>query len=317
MSEHLQQNEKPYRLLTEIRVLLDTFGANLGSKDVREKVLSLIPVHETLAKFGPAFFGTEVPSARDRILTYFRGYPHTIIEGSELALVSGIFDWARRVRELRKQFGWNLVSGLTLREAAEAEPELSSDLQNRSIDIRKLKVTNYVLLSLEQDRDAAHRWNLTNSIRRKKASAQDKILEFLKENIGKAVTGEELRYVARDQSEWARRLRELRTEQGWMISTRHTGRPDLPSGHYVLESARQAPIHDRRISDPVRVKVLSRDGFACTECGWSPEKRIPGDRRYVLELHHVLHHKDKGENSVENLTTLCNVCHDQIHRNSR
>ncbi|MFR5760709.1 MAG: HNH endonuclease [Oscillospiraceae bacterium] len=38
------------------------------------------------------------------------------------------------------------------------------------------------------------------------------------------------------------------------------------------------------------------------------------DPRKMLELHHKQQHKDGGENTVENLITLCNVCHDAIHR---
>jgi 5-methylcytosine-specific restriction endonuclease McrA len=33
-----------------------------------------------------------------------------------------------------------------------------------------------------------------------------------------------------------------------------------------------------------------------------------------LELHHVKHHATGGDNSVENLITLCNVCHDVTHK---
>lgn len=36
----------------------------------------------------------------------------------------------------------------------------------------------------------------------------------------------------------------------------------------------------------------------------------------MLELHHVRHHRDKGGNTVENLVTLCNMHHDEIHRAS-
>lgn len=37
----------------------------------------------------------------------------------------------------------------------------------------------------------------------------------------------------------------------------------------------------------------------------------------MLELHHLKHHKDKGENTMENLITLCNVHHDEEHRHSK
>ena len=128
------------------------------------------------------------------------------------------------------------------------------------------------------------------------------------------MTGEELSFLAGDTKEWARRVRELRTEDGWPIATKNTGRNDLPVGVYVLEEDRQAYEHDRIIPDPIRVAVLERDGFKCTCCGWSRDKLNRDDPRKMLELHHKQQHKDGGENTVENLITLCNVCHDAIHR---
>jgi hypothetical protein len=41
------------------------------------------------------------------------------------------------------------------------------------------------------------------------------------------------------------------------------------------------------------------------------------DPRRMLELHHVMHHVDKGENTAENLITLCNVHHDEEHRQDK
>jgi hypothetical protein len=66
-------------------------------------------------------------------------------------------------------------------------------------------------------------------------------------------------YVANEKTEWARRVRELRTELGWPVVTKVTGRPDLSVGVYVLEQDRQSPVHDRKIPDPVRAAVLTRD----------------------------------------------------------
>ena len=182
------------------------------------------------------------------------------------------------------------------------------------VDPSNVKPDEYVLMRAEQDRHAAHRWNVLNDIRKKKASVKAKIIEYFRRNIGEEIAGEELKYLAKDKKEWARRVRELRTEEGWPIVTRNSGREDLAIGVYVLEEDRQTYEHDRRIPDPVRVAVLRRDGFKCVECGWSRAILSPDDPRKMLELHHQKHHKDKGENTVENLVTLCNVHHDEIHR---
>ena len=157
---------------------------------------------------------------------------------------------------------------------------------------------------------------MANNIRKEKSSAKDKLLKFFKQNVGVPVTGEELRYVTNSTTEWARRVRELRTEEGWSIATKTTGRPDLPGGTYVLEDEYQTPPHDRKIPDPVRGEVLVRDHYTCQDCGWTHSMWNKSDARH-LELHHVVHHVRGGENSVDNLRTLCTFCHHKIHRAER
>lgn len=181
-------------------------------------------------------------------------------------------------------------------------------------DPSAIKPDQYVLVRVEQDKKAAHRWNVLNELGRQNSSVSAKIIEYFRRNVGEEITGEELKYLARDKKEWARRVRELRTEHGWPIVTKSSGRSDLAIGVYLLEEDRQAYEHDRAIPDAVRVAVLQRDRFRCTQCGWSRSDQTRDDPRKMLELHHKQHHKDRGENTVENLTTLCNVHHDELHR---
>jgi hypothetical protein len=258
-------------------------------------------------------------SARDRILSYFRKYPQTVIDGDELMVISGIGEWARRVRELRVEYGWLINTGVTFKDMAEelernAPSELDELTKALGRDPKLLHPNQYVLVSPDQDREAALRWNILNDIRREKISVKDKILKFLRHSVGKPVSGEELRYLASDRSEWARRVRELRTEEGWPVASQQSGRPDLPVGVYILERDQQAEPHDRNIPDLVRVAVLQRDKFACRKCGWTREMARPEDPRRFLELHHIREHRDRGENTPENLITLCNVDHDHVHR---
>jgi hypothetical protein len=175
---------------------------------------------------------------------------------------------------------------------------------------------DYVLLRDEQDRDAAFRWRLANTIRKEDLNVQEKILKFLRANVGKEVSGEELRYLSNDKTEWARRVRELRTEKGWPVVTKMTGRPDLGIGVYVLEQDRQLPEHDRKIPDPVRRSVLRRDGYRCKDCEWHHELWNPSDPRH-LEIHHLTEHAKGGSNDEKNLVALCNVCHDERHRKTK
>ena len=64
--------------------------------------------------------------------------------------------------------------------------------------------------------------------------------------------GNELRPVANNKSEWARRVRELRDEQGYQILT-HTDRDDLKPGQYVMISAERKEAAERAISKETRI----------------------------------------------------------------
>lgn len=303
-----RQQADPEVFRRKIEGLIRNFEAELRSGTLRPKVLALIPIFQGLRDLGKSLIPVEYASAaRDRILYYFRKYPQTIIDGDELLVVSGIQEYARRVRELRVQFGWAIASGVTIKEILEDEADEVPD------ELKNMTPSEYVLLNTEQDREAALRWNAANTVRKQRGSVRDKILKFLRENVGRGVTGEELRYVAGDKTEWARRVRELRTEFGWPVATKATGRPDLSIGVYVLQGDRQSPEHDRHIPDDVRREVLRRDRYRCCTCGWSHNEWNPSDPRH-MELHHVKHHARGGENIKENLTTLCTVCHDKLHR---
>lgn len=319
MPRRSRPSSDPNPLLDKLRNLLDGFERRLfDGAELRPKVKALIPAYYALRDLGSSLLQSDAGAARDRVLQYLRLYPMTVIHGDELMVISGIGEWARRLRELRVQFGWQIYSGTTFKEiAADDESSIKELAALLGRKPQSLKPDEYVLVDSEQDREAALRWNMINTIRRKRGySVKDKIIEYLNENIGDPVTGEELRYLANNKSEWARRTRELRTEDGWLISTRQTGRPDLKVGQYVLDSARQTHVHDRKIPDNVRVEVLTRDSFKCRICGWGYADAKPKDPRRFLELHHVKQHKDKGDNTAANLSTLCNVHHDALHANT-
>jgi len=306
----------PEKIRGQLVDLLQNFSRELRSDDLRQKVKALIPAYHMLRHLGSSLIPlSDASSARGRILAYFRKYPRRIIDGDELLVVSGIGEWARRIRELRVQFGWSIVSGVTAQEMGKEGDDAGERLVVDGKDISSLKPEQYILLDETEDRDAAFRWNQANAIRRSALSVKEKILNYLRKNVGKPVSGEELRYVAKDRTEWARRVRELRTEEGWPVVTKSTGRPNLPVGMYVLERDRQAQPHDRKIPDPVRVAVLKRDTYTCQAagCGWNHSLWNRSDPRF-LELHHKEHHAKGGKNTPDNLITLCNICHDDIHR---
>lgn len=301
----------PESIRKELQTLISNFEAELKKEELRPKVLSLV---QALGKFRVLGISLSVldnessSSARQRILHYFQKYPLTVINGDELFIISGIQEYARRVRELRVQFGWSIISGLTAKEMSQ-----EGEFNVENFKAEDIKPNEYILISQTQDTYAAYRWNVANDIRKSKDSVRNKILRYLKHHVGKPVTGEELRYVADDKTEWARRVRELRTEYGRPIITKNTGDPDLPVGTYLLESLRQSPEHDRKISDYVRGRVLRRDSYKCVQCAWDKTLWNKSDPRH-LELHHVKEHVRGGENIEDNLITLCTVCHDEVHR---
>ena len=304
--EQPKSNSNSELIRSRIASLISDFEKELSSKNLRAKVLALIPVFYELRELGKSLVPKKyAKGARKRILYYFQKYHGYVIKGDELLVISGIQEYARRVRELRVQFGWAIATGNTIKEM-EADEDIPDYL-------KAMKPDEYVLLKKEQDKEAAYRWNVANQIRKESGAIKNKLLKFLRANVGEPVTNEELRYVAGAKTEWARRIRELRTEQGWPISTKTTGRPDLEVGVYLLEADRQTPEHDRKIPDNVRRAVLRRDNYQCTKCKWSHDLWNAADPRH-LELHHKKPHAKGGENKAENLITLCNVCHDQIHR---
>lgn len=63
--------------------------------------------------------------------------------------------------------------------------------------------------------------------------ARDNLRAHFLTNIGKVMDSNELREIAGGITEWARRVRELRTEEGYQILT-HNDRDELKPGQYLL-----------------------------------------------------------------------------------
>lgn len=70
-------------------------------------------------------------------------------------------------------------------------------------------------------------------------SARKRILSYLQANVGQTVTKSDLSGVA-GISEWARRVRELREDEGWLIHTATTN-PSMTPGEYRLVAAEPQP----------------------------------------------------------------------------
>lgn len=299
------KTDDPKKLISGLADTLSAYAQGFDRRQLKDRVLGLVDAHYLLRDLGSSLMPDAPKAARQRILAYFRANIGQVVSGDELMVISGISEYARRIRELRVEYGWPIMSGNTVTEDEDA-PNL------------RMKPDEYLMVRDTADENAAERWKLASTIRKDKdTGVREKLLKFFKANIGKVVSNEELKYLAGDNSEWARRVRELRTEHGWAVVTQNTGRPDLKVGEYMLEHGVQAEPHDRQIPDEVRAEVLTRDKFACVTCGWTQDKAVKGDPRTRLELHHVQMHSKGGANDAKNLKTLCNVCHDVEHRKKK
>lgn len=122
---------------------------------------------------------------------------------------------------------------------------------------------------------------------------------------------EELRAVADNQTEWARRVRELRTEEGYQILT-HNDLSNLRPGQYVLNDPIPKPAFARDISKETRAIVLDRNGFTCQMCGAVAGEPHPFDpsRKTRLHIGHILDKSKGGGDDPSNLRAICSVCNE-------
>ena len=141
--------------------------------------------------------------------------------------------------------------------------------------------------------------------------ARDNLRAHFLNNIGKVMDSDQLRRVAGDITEWARRVRELRTEEGYQILT-HNDRDDLKPGQYILLDPAPKPAFERAISKETRAYVLDRNGFTCQMCGAVAGEPHPYDptRRTRLHLGHVIDKSLGGTDDASNLRAICSVCNE-------
>ena len=144
-----------------------------------------------------------------------------------------------------------------------------------------------------------------------RGGARGKLRAHFLANIGRIMDSEELRTVGDNQSEWARRIRELRTEEGYLILT-HNDRSELKPGQYLLENPKPQPAFARAISKETRAFVLDRNGFTCQMCGAVAGEPHPYDttRKTRLHLGHIIDKSMGGNDDPSNLRAICSVCNE-------
>ena len=72
-----------------------------------------------------------------------------------------------------------------------------------------------------------------------------------------------------------------------------------------IRQGRGSPVRlDAASYEKLRLEILRRDNWRCQFCGGMTN----------LEIHHVQFRSHSGEDSEQNLITLCTVCHTKKHR---
>jgi hypothetical protein len=141
--------------------------------------------------------------------------------------------------------------------------------------------------------------------------SKDRLRDFLMANIGRVIRSTELLEASGGATNYARRVRELRDEEGWPILT-NNDTTELKPGEYLL---RENPPKDvrvgfaRGISAKTKSAVLDRNGFTCQMCGVTPgDVDEDTGRKVRLHIGHIVDKSLGGKDELSNLRALCSSC---------
>lgn len=99
-------HRSPDYLLNRIHQQLEDYESIRDSGTLRELTRKIVEIQDDVRQLGRSVgiaAGLSPTSARDRIKEYFKAFAGEVIEGDELSAISGIAQYARRIRELREE----------------------------------------------------------------------------------------------------------------------------------------------------------------------------------------------------------------------
>lgn len=222
-------------ILETIISLLQEFSGSLEVGDVGEQVCHLVEIHHRLRDLGVAVVSPVMmqdkatDSGRARILAYLRNQVGRIVHTDELLIVAAISDYPRRIRELRTNFGWPIISGHTIGDLRKEARALAKPGERVS---SKVAPDEYVLLEDRDDADAIRRWKTAGDLRSQAGDLGEKLLMYLQQAAGKRVTAEELRYVANDDPSWPMVIRALQ-QKGQKIERDFGSSTAVPAAFFI------------------------------------------------------------------------------------
>ncbi len=147
----------------------------------------------------------------------------------------------------------------------------------------------------------------------RKSGSKQLILEFFLQNIGKVLESKDIQRASGGAVEWARRVRELRNEEGYQILS-HKDRANLKPNQYLMKTDKRVPAFARGISKETRARVLERNGYTCQMCGVAAGDPDPlgGNRTVRLTMGHIIDKSKGGEDTLQNLRTVCTNCNEGL-----
>jgi hypothetical protein len=147
----------------------------------------------------------------------------------------------------------------------------------------------------------------------KKSGSKQLILEFFLHNLGNIVESKDIQSASGGAVEWARRLRELRNEDGYQILS-HKDRASLKPNQYLMDTIERIPAFARNISKETRDWVLERNGYTCQMCGVAAGDPDPlGSTRTVrLTIGHIVDKSKGGDDTPQNLRAVCMNCNEGL-----
>jgi hypothetical protein len=178
------------------------------------------------------------------ILEYLLEHLGEWVYGDELAAVSGIREWARRVRELRVESGYEIEERNGEYRLTRRDPNLAR-------------------------RD---RWKTISDLRGAVGTPEERVRSLFERMVGQIVSIDEIDRVARGRH-GARVVRHLRSYEGWPIES-EADSPKLASGEFRLASVVDTyllPEGQSIFAEDLRRQVFRRDSYTCWDCRQSAE----------------------------------------------